>query len=83
MQTVAEVPDDAIAQLEASFPEERVEEGVKRHNLAVVDEIAHLPANRPLRMKQPDALADHLILLVEIGVQISLSLIRLAEVVGR
>jgi len=48
VEAVAEVPDDPVAQGQAVLPEYWVELNVERHDLAVVNVVADLPADAPL-----------------------------------
>ena len=54
-----EMPDDAIAQLQAVALELRVQHRIQRHHFAFVDVVAHLPAKRTLRVQEANALGNH------------------------
>ena len=64
-----EVPDDPIAELEPLISEHRIEGGVERNDLPVIDVVSDLPADRSLRMENPDALADYALLRLEVVVE--------------
>ncbi len=46
----------------------RIKENIERKNLSIIDMIANLPANGPLRMKQPDGFSNGCRLLFQIYV---------------
>ena len=82
VQAVAEVPDDAVAQAQAAVPEQRVEQGVEGDDLPVLHVVADLPADRPVRVQEPRALADHALLGFAPSVERGSGLVFLAQVVG-
>ena len=81
MQAVSEVPHDAVAQLEALVTEKRVQDCVQWDDLAVIDIVADLPANRPMRMQHPDAFLDDARLFLQVGSERQLVLVTFADVV--
>ncbi len=45
MQAVAKMPDYPIAEFQPFCLKNRIEQGVKRYNLSILDVVANLPAN--------------------------------------
>jgi hypothetical protein len=81
MQAMFKVPDDSIAHFQSPALERGIECNIKRNHLALVDIVPDLPTDAPLRMKDADAFFDNEVLPSKIFVEISLPLVRLAEVV--
>ena len=81
---MAEVPYDPVAELQPVTTEHGIEDGIQRNDLAVVDVVPDLPADRSLRMEStrthsPITRSWESQVVVERG----LVLVVLAQVVGR
>ena len=83
MQPMSELPNDPVAKTEALGLKYGIEDGIKRNDFPVFDVVSDLPANRPLWVKNPNALFDYTVLGLKIGVERSFSFVILTEVVWR
>ncbi len=63
-------------------PEYRIEQGIKRDDLSVLNGVADLPANRAEIIQEPGAVADHPFLHGEIDIKRRLALVGLAWILG-
>lgn len=82
MQAMLEVPDDSVTHFQATALERGIECDIERNHLSFVNIVADLPTYASLWVKDADALFDNPVLPSKILVEITLSFIRLAEVVG-
>jgi hypothetical protein len=69
MKAVSEVPDDTVAEFETLISEHGIENSVERDYFPILDVVSDLPADRPLRMKEPHTLLDYILLRLDIGVE--------------
>ena len=83
MQPVLEMPDDAVAELEAVVLEDAVENHVERKHLAAAYVVADLPAERSARVQDPHAFGDDPRLHLHVALQRRAALVGLSQVVGR
>ena len=83
VQPIPEAPDDAVAHLQTKLVKDGVQSDVKRNDAAVVDIVAHLPAQTATVVENADTLLNHSLLLSQIVLQSKTLLIRLPEIVWR
>jgi len=81
VQTVAEVPHDAVAELEAQAVKHGVEQDIQGQDVVVVYVVPHLPADAAGRRQRPDALADHRLLPAHVLVEIEPRPVGLSQIV--
>lgn len=81
VKAVAETPDDSVAELEALRLKDGIENRVERDDLSVFHIIADLPADGAFRMQQPNALANHTLLRLDVSVERSSRFVFFSEVV--
>lgn len=82
MQPVLEVPDNAVAHLEAVVFEDAIQRNVQRHYFALLDVISHLPANRSFGMEQPHTFGDHCRLFLNVLIERRTPFVRFTDIVG-
>src|SRR5947209_4155086 len=83
MQAVLEMPDDAVAQFQARGFEHRIERDIQGNDLAIVDVIADLPADRAARMQEAHAFVDDVGLRFDVALEARSALVALADIIGR
>ena len=81
MQSMLEVPDDAIAAPHAKFREDRKEQSVQRNNRAVVHVVANFPADAAGRFEGAVTFPNHLALLFDVPVKVYAPFVFFAQVV--
>jgi hypothetical protein len=69
VQPMSELPNDPVAKTEALGLKYGIEDGIKRDDFPVFDVVSDLPANRPLWVKNPNALFDYTLLCLKIAVE--------------
>src|SRR5947209_6322995 len=84
MQSVLEVPDDAVAELQAQALEDRPEGNVEGNDLAIVHVIPNLPAQRAIIREYSHTLLDDRRLSSEVVIECHpLTLVPLPDVIRR
>ena len=79
---MAEPPDDAITQIQAVFLENGVVKNIQGINLAILNKIAHLPAETSIVFQRPAQLRNDLALGMQVPLDRNTVFIFLAEIIG-
>jgi hypothetical protein len=69
MQSVLEMPNDPIAQLQSMILKDVKKDYIQRKDLAILNVIADLPTDRPLIVEEADAFRNHLRLRLDVVLQ--------------
>jgi hypothetical protein len=83
MQTVPEVPDDSVSELQATLLEDVVEENIKREHFAIVNEVSDFPTDAPILSKSPNKFLDDSGLFLKVDFKCPFTLVGFPEVVRR
>lgn len=83
MQSVSEMPHDAIAHVHSKIFKYRMELYIERDYLTVVHIVTYLPAYISQRMENAGALCDYTTLLLQVYIQTLALFIFFSQIVGR